>query len=181
MCDPTFGGGVGIFRLRGELVSPLGTDPNIETPRLPAGSAGGAAGLGDLADDTVFWEMARVLVGAAGVGAGGGSTLRRGGGVADTGGGSLSDAALGRAGGRGGAGGADGLGEASLFPCILRGGRGTMREGAEETGRAGGGGGGALPGKIGGPAVFRAGTAGGTAAPRGGAGGTTIGDDTGDD
>ena len=179
-----------LFRLRGKLVSPLGTEPNTETPRLPAGSAGGVAGLGDLVDDTVCWDMARVLafVGATGAGAGagaggGGTTLRREGGVAaGTGGVTLSDAALGRAGGSGGAGGAEGLGEALSLPCIFRGGGvGTMREGADETGRAGGGGGGALPGTIGGAGVFRAGTAGAPATPRDGAGGTAAdGADTGD-
>jgi len=154
----------------------------METPRLPAGSAGGVAGLGDLADDTVFWDMARVLEGAAGAGGAAGTMPRRAGIVVGTRGGSLSDAALGRAGGGGGAGDAEGLGDASSPPRILRGGGvGTMREGADETGRAGGGGGGALPGTIGGPAVFRAGTAGATAMPRGGVGGTVVnGADTGD-
>ncbi len=148
----------------------------METPRLPAGSAGGVAGLGDPVYDAAFWDLARVLVGAVGAGGRGGTTLRRAGGViAGTRDGSLSDAALGRAGGSGGAGGAEGLGEALSPPCILReGSAGTMREGADETGRAGGGGGGALPGTIGGPAVFRAGTAGATATPRGGAGGTAV-------
>lgn len=125
--------------------------------------------------------MARDLAGAGGAGGGGGTTLRRAG-VVGTGRGSLSDAALGRAGGSGGAGGAEGLDEASSPPWILRGGGvGTMREGADETGRAGGGGGGALPGTIDDPGVFRAGTAGGTATLRGGADGTAVdGVDAGD-
>lgn len=158
-----------------KLEPPFGIEPTIETPRLPAGSAGGIAGLGDPVDDAAFWDMVRALIDVGAEGGGGGGTKLRRAVIVDTKGGSLSDAALGRAGGSGGAGGAEGLGEASSPPCIFRrGGVGTMREGADETGRAGGGGGGALPGKIGGPTVFRAGTTGAVATPRDGAGGTAI-------
>ncbi len=159
-----------LFRLReGKLGSPFWNVLIIDTPRLPAGNARGVAGLDDSVEEASFCDMARVLVCTEGATGGGGTKLRRAGGaVTGTGGGSLSDAALGRA---GGSGGAERLGEASSPPCGFReGGTGTMREGADEIGRAGGGGGGSLPGTIGGTAVFRAGITG----ARDGTGGTAV-------
>lgn len=86
----------------------------METARLPGGRAGGGV-------KVAFWDTIRDLEGGAGAGGGGGgATLRRAGEPARTGGDSLAEAALGRAGGRGGASGAGGVEEVSSPPAVLR-------------------------------------------------------------
>jgi hypothetical protein len=148
----------------------------VETARLPGGRAGGGVKFCGRTRAGAFWDTIRDLGGGPGPGGGGGTTLRRAGEAVSTDGDSLAEAALGRAGGRGGAGGGDGV-EAMPSPpgVLLRGGRGAVREGADDTGLAGGGGGGALPGVIDVPDPLRAGNTGGAGTLRAGRAGTAVG------